>query len=203
MKRMSVRASAWLLTAIAAMAGAASTAEAQQTISRADTYQTINILYGKVTLVEEAQAASAAAGGAVLGGIVGLATQHGKHTGDKIVGAAGGSALGALLTRAAEGSRRLNAYTIHENDGSTIKVIQEPADIRVGDCVAIEQGNTSNVRHVAGEMCQAGPHLADPAIAASHEQDADACAQAKREVLNANSDADFARAEKKIRILCY
>jgi hypothetical protein len=192
-----------LATAIAAVVGMATSAHADGVVSRADRNQTINIVYGKVALIEEATASSAAAGGAAVGGIVGLATQHGKRGGDKVAGAAGGALLGALLTRAAEGSRQLQAYTVRETDGSTVKIIQEPADIRVGDCVAVEQGSTSNVRRVAGDMCEAGPHLSDAAITASHAQDAGECFTAKRELLSANSDADVARAGTKVHILCF
>jgi len=191
------------LAAIAVMLAAVSNAHADATVSRADTHQTINIAYGKVASIEEATASSAAGGGAAVGGIAGLMTQHGKRSGDKVVGAAGGAVLGALLTRAAEGSRRLQAYTVQVNGGATIKIIQEPADIRVGDCVAVEQGSTSNVRRAAGEMCESGPHQTDPSIAASHAQDADECVSAKRELLGASTDADVARAEKKVHILCF
>jgi hypothetical protein len=58
------------------------------------------------------------------------------------------------------------------------------------------------VRRVASEMCDTGPHLTDSIITATHAQDAGECEQTKQEVLNSKSEADFARAEKKVNILC-
>jgi hypothetical protein len=96
MKQSIAHGHGWMPAAIATLLGATSSANAQQAISGEETHRTINIVYGN----------------AIIGGLVGLATQHGKHAGDQMVGAAAGSVLGALLTRAAEGSRnrtRMNA----------------------------------------------------------------------------------------------
>jgi hypothetical protein len=162
--------------------------------------QAINITYGKVTGIEQVKLDTAAGGGAVVGGMVGLASQQGSR--NRVGGAVAGAALGSILTRAAEGSRKADAFTVQQNDGSTIKVIQDMADIRVGDCVAVEQGSTANIRRASDEMCVPGPHQTDSTIAASYRHDAGECEQAKQEVLNAKNDADFARAEKKVKILC-
>jgi outer membrane lipoprotein SlyB len=175
---------------------------AQQTVSRMQKNQTISITYGKVTNVEAVKLDSAAAGGATLGGRVGLATGHGRSDRDKVGRTAAGALLGTVLTKAAEGTRKAEAFTVQRNDGSVLKIIQDLADVRVGDCVAVEQGETSNVRRIADEMCMPGDHLKDNTIQQSHAQDADECRQAKQEVLDAKSDADFARAERKVQILC-
>jgi outer membrane lipoprotein SlyB len=174
-------------------------AKAQSQASRADKNQAINITYGKVTGVDQVKLDSAAGGGAVVGGMVGLASQRGSS---RVGGAVAGAALGSILTRAAEGSRKADAFTVQKNDGSTIRVIQDMADIRVGDCVVVEQGSTANIRRASDEMCVSGPHQTDSMVAASYQHDAGECEQAKQAVLNANSDAEFTRAEKKVKILC-
>lgn len=162
------------------------------------------ISYGKVAQVEKVKLdnSGATSGGAVVGGLAGVATQHGRGSDEKLAGAVAGALLGGLLTHAATGKRKVEAFTVNLNNGSTIKVIQDMADIVVGDCVAVEQGQTANIRRIADEMCTKGDHLNDASIAASHQQDAAECQQAKQEVLKANSDAEFSRAEKKVQVLC-
>lgn len=182
---------------------AAGSAAAQDVVSRTQKNQSIAIHYGKVTAVDAVKLDSGSKGGAVLGGMVGLAASHGSsHNSDRVAATAGGALLGALLTRAAEGTRKAEAFTVQQNDGDVVKVIQDLADIQVGDCVCVEQGQTANIRRVSDAMCENGPHLNDASIATSHSQDAEECAMAKREVLNAKSDADFARADRKVQILC-
>jgi outer membrane lipoprotein SlyB len=163
-----------------------------------------SISYGKVAAVETVKLDNkgATAGGALIGGMAGVATQHGRGHDEKLAGAAAGALLGGLLTKTATGKRKAEAFTVNLNGGSTVKVVQDMADIVVGDCVAIEQGETANIRRVADEMCVKGEHLADASIAASHQQDAQECQQAKQEVLKAGTDAEFSRAEKKVQILC-
>jgi outer membrane lipoprotein SlyB len=176
-------------------------AQAQDTISRSQKNQPIAITYGKVIAAEEVKMDSAVAGGAAVGGVVGLATGHGDR--DRAKRAALGALLAGVLTKVAEGSRKAEAFTVQRSDGSTLKIVQDLADIRVGDCVSVEQGQTSNVRRVSDQMCVDGGHLQDRSIQRSHVQDADECHQAKDEVLKATTDDAFARAERKVRILCH
>lgn len=188
--------------ALAASICMGSAATAQDVTSRQDKNRTITITYGRVVAVEATTLSTAAGGGAAVGGIVGLASAHGERNRDKIGTAAAGALLGAVLTRVAEGKRKAEAFTIQESSGATVKIIQDLPDIREGDCVSVEQGTTANVRRVSDAMCSPGPHLSDSTIQASHRQDADECAQAKQDVLAAKAEADFAIAERKVKILC-
>jgi hypothetical protein len=63
--------------------------------------------------------------------------------------------------------------------------------------VAVERGSYTNLRLVADAQCV---HKARPAPAAT--RDANACTAAKSEVVKAQTDADFDRAERKMRLLC-
>lgn len=193
-----------LAIAVALSTVATGSVTAQDVVSRTEKNQSIAIHYGKVTAVDSVKLDSGAKSGAVLGGMVGLAASHGAdHNRDKAAATVGGALLGALLTRAIEGTRKAEAFTVQQTDGDMVKVIQDVADIQVGDCVCVEQGQTANIRRVSDLMCENGPHLTDASISASHSQDADECAMAKHEVIEAKSDADFARAERKVHILCH
>jgi hypothetical protein len=48
-------------------------------------------------------------------------------------------------------------YTIGLVGGGTTKTITETGDIRVGDCVSLEQGATANVRRVSSAFCEPAP----------------------------------------------
>lgn len=76
---------------------------------------------------------------------------------------------------------------------------------RVGDCAAVEQGSFNNLRLVDDARC-APPRQAAAAPApkppASAVRDANACNQAKDQLLSAQTDDDFDRAERRVRLLC-
>jgi hypothetical protein len=92
-------------------------------------------------------------------------------------------------------------------------VVSDQAGKRVGDCVAVEQGQFANIRLVPESRCapraaaapaKAAPAKAAPAPApvAADVQQATACEQAKEQVLAANTDEEFDRAERRMRLLC-
>jgi hypothetical protein len=87
-------------------------------------------------------------------------------------------------------------YTVLINGRNTIQIVTEKAGLRVGDCVSVERGSFNNIRLAADERCNAA---AVPQAAASA---ADACATATQQVLNAQTDAEFERAERRMRLLC-
>jgi hypothetical protein len=69
--------------------------------------------------------------------------------------------------------------------------------MRVGDCVSVERGNFNNLRLVDDARCDT---RARPTPAAVEE--ANACQQAKEALLRAETDAEFDRAERRVRLLC-
>ena len=97
--------------------------------------------------------------------------------------------------------------------GTTTRIISDQAGKRVGDCVAVEQGQFSNIRLVSDARCSPppaprpaapapapAPAAAAPAPAAVKA--ATACDQAKTQVLNAETDEAFNLAERRMRLLC-
>ena len=87
-----------------------------------------------------------AIGGALVGGAFGAAlTRSSKSSGRRDRNAA----LGAVLGAAAAGSRTRpgRLYTVTTNDGTAIRIATEQTEIRVDDCVYVEEaGGTANIR---------------------------------------------------------
>ena len=90
-------------------------------------------------------------------------------------------------------------YTVLINGRNTIQIVTEKAGLRVGDCVSVERGSFNNIRLAADDRCDAAANAAVPRAAASA---ADACTTATQQVLNAQTDAEFERAERRMRLLC-
>jgi hypothetical protein len=82
-------------------------------------------------------------------------------------------------------------------DGTTQRVISDQAGKRAGDCVAVETGAFTNIRLVPDARC--GPPAGPPTRAAVEA--AEACVQAKEQLLAAATDTDFDRAERRVRLL--
>ena len=75
----------------------------------------------------------------------------------------------------------------------------EQAGLRVGDCVSVERGQWNNIRLASDDRCDARAGTQAPASAVA---EADACEAAKRQVLAANTDAEFDLAERRMRLFC-
>ena len=123
-------------------------------------------------------------------------------------GAAAGRGVGTLAGRS-----QAFEYTVLVDGMTTVRVVSDQAGKRVGDCVAVEQGQFANIRLVPDSRCagrsqpapaKAAPAKAAPAPApvAADVQQASACEQAKAQVLAANTDEEFERAERRMRLLC-
>ena len=149
----------------------------------------------------------------LVGGGVGLASGSGQSGSNRALrtvgGAAAGRGLGTLTGRA-----QAFEYTVLVG-GTTTRIISDQAGKRVGDCVAVEQGQFSNIRLVSDARCSPPPAprpaapapapAAAPAAAAPKAaavQAATACDQAKTQVLNAETDEAFNLAERRMRLLC-
>jgi hypothetical protein len=150
--------------------------------------------------------------GRVVGGGIGLATGSGQSGSNRALrtlgGAAAGGAVGNLATRS-----QAFEYTVLVGGTNTVRIVSDQAGKRVGDCVSIEQGQFANIRLVAESRC--APPPARPAAAApaptpapapapdpADVQAANACEQAKRQVLDATTDDAFTLAERRMRLLC-
>lgn len=172
-------------------------------VSRDSRNKTIRIQYGKVAKIDAVTMKSdAVPAGAVVGGILGLALS-GPKAKDKAAGAAIGAGGGALMGKALEGKNTASAFTITMNDGSTIKVITEQKDLRVDDCVSVEQGDQTNLRRVDAVFCDRGSSVhTDADVQQDQQRDSDVCQSAQQQLLDATTDADMQRAVAKVKALC-
>jgi outer membrane lipoprotein SlyB len=175
--------------ALMGIALVASEANAQTTVS-----------YGRITAVRQVniQNEGAQAAGTLVGGALGVASGSGQSRSNRALRGVGGAAAGSRLAGAA-GSSTGFRYTVLIGGRNTIDITTEQAGLRVGDCVSVERGQFNNIRLVDDARCNAPANTPVPASATA---DADACVAAKDMLLAANTDADFALAERRMRLLC-
>jgi outer membrane lipoprotein SlyB len=157
-----------------------------------------SVTYGKITAVkpvavENSQAQTA---GAVIGGTLGLISGRRQSGSGRVLSAVGGGVAGQQLAKLAS-TKQAFEYTVLVGGRSTTTVVTDEAGLRVGDCVAVETGPYANLRLVADSQCNQGTKPTKQAM-----QEATACNAAKDEVLAAKDDEAFARAERKVRLLC-
>jgi hypothetical protein len=140
--------------------------------------------------------------GTVVGGGIGLASGSGQSGSNRALRTIGGAAAGRGVGTLAGRSQAFE-YTVLIEGRTTIRVISDQAGKRVGDCVAVEQGQFNNIRLVADERCALpAPRTPDAGAARAEADAASACEQAKTMVLAAETDAAFASAERRMRLLC-
>ena len=198
----------------------ATAADNRRSVSRDEKNATIHISYGRVIAIEETKLESNAASGAVLGGLIGLATtDKDKKAGDKLAGAAVGAGVGAGITRLLEGSNKAFAITVLRRDGTAVKVIQHKSeDFKVGDCVSVEEGAKARMLPSPPGMCDGiptpVPPPADTTRAALADTSARAatpavdtltarlCAEARELVLKAKTKDELDLAMAKVKMLC-
>jgi len=81
--------------------------------------------------------------------------------------------------------------------GGKSVISTEQQDIRIGDCVSVEQGDHANIRRVSSYHCE----IKNTITAEHHQSAADNCQLAKNELNAADTDADITKAAKKVRVL--
>jgi outer membrane lipoprotein SlyB len=172
--------------------------------------------YGRITAVRSVDVANTGAqtGGALVGGTLGLVSGRNQSSSNQALRAGAGAFAGQRIARASSGTQAFE-YTILQG-GRTITMVTNEAGLRVGDCVSVEQGAFNNLRLVDDARCNAparapaprpaaAPAAAAPAPApapASAVREANACIAAKDQLLAAESDEAFDRAERRVRLLC-
>lgn len=163
--------------------------------------QRTTIHFGTVRQVDEVRLQSDAAAGAVIGGTIGLVASGGSRTAPR--NAILGAAVGAAATTVAQGDRTGIAYTVAMLDGSTVRIISNQREIRVGDCVAIERvGETANIRREYPAFCARENQQAVQSIQQDTEAAALRCEAAKEELVQASTPEAIDLATRKIDLLC-
>ena len=184
--------------ALAAVLGLAEAAQAQ-----------VRVQYGRITNVQATTVTDSTARnvGTLVGGGIGVVSGSGQSASNRalrgVAGAAAGRAVGNMA-----GSSQAFEYTVLIDGTTTIRIVSDQVGKRVGDCVAVEQGQFANIRLVPESRCapraQPAPAKAAPPPAAepADAQQASACEQAKQQVLAAKTDDEFNVAERRMRLLC-
>ena len=166
------------------------------------------VQYGRITSVVPTTVTNTSAQtvGTLVGGGVGLASGSGQSGSNRALRTLGGAAAGRGVTNLATRSQAFE-YTVLIDGTTTTRIVSDQAGKRVGDCVAVEQGQFSNIRLVPDARCNPAPRPAAQApaptpAAAAEVEAANACEQAKLQVLGADTDEAFALAERRMRLLC-
>lgn len=154
--------------------------------------------YGRITNVRTVETSSggAQAAGTIIGGALGLASGSGRSSSNRALRGVAGGTVGNRIGAAA-GSGTAFEYTVLVGT-RTVTIQTEQGGLRRGDCVSLERGSLNNIRLEADERCeqpQRPPN--DEEITAAY-----ACDAAKRQLLEANTDEEFDRAERRMRLLC-
>jgi outer membrane lipoprotein SlyB len=169
-----------------------------------------SVNYGRITAVNlvTEQNRAAQTGGAILGGALGAASGSNRSSGTRALRAGGGVLAGQQLGRIAT-QRQTFEYTILIDGTSTVRMVTDEAGLRVGDCVAVERGAFNNLRLVDDARCaprqtqaKAAKPAPPPAVSPAAQREADACVAAKDRLLEAETDEDFERAYRRVRLLC-
>ena len=168
--------------------------------------QSMSVQTGIVVAAQAVNLQSAAGRGAVVGGVVGLAaTSRNRSSSRRARNAAIGAGTGALISRRAQGSLDGMQYTIETGPGSRIVVVTDQTQVRVGDCVNVEQAGsgTANVRRVSESLCDAVfDNQVDEELQTYMTREADACLQAKDRLMETESDDAFEVAMRRVNFFC-
>ena len=165
--------------------------------------QSIQIQYGTVVSSKYVEEASNAGAGALIGGAIGLYKGKGKSSGTKFRRTVGGAAAGGALASAAQGDREARQYEVQTGSG-TVVIISDQTQIKVDDCVVVENPGTTNanIRRVAPTYCDPASAAVVQELQDEAQEEASECAAAKSELAQAEDDAAFDRAIRKVEILC-
>lgn len=146
-----------------------------------------------------------ALGGALVGGAFGAAlTRSSKSSSRRERNAVIGAVLGG--SAAASSRRPGRLYTVQTNEGTTIQIATEQTEIRVDDCVFVEEsGGSANIRRAPATACDpaSGDAMKDADVVADMREEAAECAAAKQALVDADSDAAIDLAVRKVKLLCY
>ncbi len=114
----------------------------------------VRVQYGRVTNVQTTTVNNSTSQnvGTVVGGGIGLVSGSGQSGSNRalrgITGAAAGRGVGTLAGRS-----QAFEYTVLVDGMTTVRVVSDQAGKRVGDCVAVEQGQFANIRLVPESRC--------------------------------------------------
>jgi outer membrane lipoprotein SlyB len=171
------------------------------------------VQYGRITAVSQVTDTSSTSQnvGMIVGGGLGLASGGGQSSSNRALRAVAGGTAGRAVGGRMNQTQAFE-YTVLVGGTNTIRIVSDQAGKRVGDCVSVEQGQFANIRLVPDARCNPPPRPAAapapaapapaPAVDPADQQAANACDQAKQQVLTADTDEAFNLAERRMRLLC-
>ena len=173
------------------------------TLAQVKAGSSARVTIGNVERAERVRLDSNAGTGVLIGGTLGLLAGSGKSSGKKARNAIIGATAGGMVASGAQGSREGMSYTVRTGSGTLVRVISDQAGILVGDCVAVEEaGATANVRRLSAEACDKAYQPALAALEPEFRSEANECAIAKDQLVNAKNNAEADLAIRKLKILC-
>ena len=157
-----------------------------------------SVTYGRVTAVNlvTQESANARAAGTIVGGGLGLVAARNESGSTQALAGVGGALAGRQVGRIAS-RRQAFEYTILLGGTTTVTMITDEGGFRIGDCVAVERGTFNNMRLADDARCARNAPVPPAAVQASS-----ACIAAKDTLLLAETDEEFDRAERRVRLLC-
>ena len=160
------------------------------------------ITIGVVERAQQVQLDAQTGRGALLGGAAGWALARNQSSAGQAAGAALGAGLGAATRNRRQGGTALQ-YTVRTSQGSAITVVTDQTEVRVGDCVSVEEtGDVANIRRVDAALCQpVSPKVVEQSTPAL-QAEADRCEQAKERLFAATTTEEVDVARQVMDIMC-
>jgi hypothetical protein len=166
------------------------------------TGQSARITVGIVTHVQRIQLDSNTGRNSLLGGAAGWALARNKSSATQAAAAIGGAALAGGATSSAEGANTGIQYSVQTSGGSLVKVVTDQTEIRIGDCVTVEETKSgANIRRSDPAMCQATPEV-HTHVQDELQEEATECEQAKQKLIAAQTPQQVETARQVMDILC-
>ena len=165
--------------------------------------QSARITIGMVEQAQRVELDSNAGKGALVGGALGWAATRNKSSAKQAGGALLGGLAGGAVANRSQGDRTGMQYVIRTGQGSAITVVTDQTQIRIGDCVTVEETSKgANVRRSDPSMCQPESAQAVAELQDEFQEEALECDAAKQELINASTTEQVDIAQRKMQVLC-
>ena len=167
--------------------------------------QSMSVQTGTVIAARSVDLQSEAGRGVLMGGVAGYAlTSSSRSSSRRARNTILGAAAGGAAANRAQGSRNGMQYTIETVAGKQITVVTDQTQVRIGDCVNVEQsGGVANVRRVSQAMCEAAASdSVGEEISAEYDRLANMCLEAKERMMDAETEEALEVAIRQVNILC-
>ena len=160
------------------------------------------ITIGVVEGAQRVEFDSGAGKGALLGGAAGWALARNQSSGRQAAAAAGGALLGSGVQRSRHGGTGMR-YVVRTSEGSAITVVTDQTEVRIGDCVSVEEtGDVANVRRVDNDLCAPASPEVHETVKPELAEDADRCHQAKERLFEAKTPEEVEVARQIMEAFC-